>query len=56
MIWAFVAIYVAVFLVWLDVRRIQRREAAGPLHKADIIASSRPNGHVDIVGGGYRVP
>lgn len=55
MIWALLAIYVFVALVWLDVRRIEKRAALGPIHEADVRAAARPNGHVEVVGGGFRV-
>lgn len=55
MIWALIVIYAAALLVWLDTRRIERKASKGPLHNADIIAAGKPRGHVDIVGGGYRV-
>lgn len=56
MIWALVVLATLIVLVSLDVRRIQRRARGGPLHEADVRLASRPAGHVDIVGGGFRVP
>lgn len=55
MIWAALACLALAAKVAYDIHVIQRRERRGPIHEADVRAAARPMGHVDIVGGGYRV-